>query len=137
MEERFEHGFDAGVVDELAAGGASGLHEDDEREGFGGGGLEGDLLRDGVVGEGEVVGGEGVDDFFGRGLDEGGDDYEGGSGAEGGVWILREGGCGDGEEQSGLEEDAHAVGILSGGDDLWHRRLICSTPLPPGVVLKS
>ncbi len=85
LEQRFEHGFDAGVVDELAAGGASGLHEDYEREGLGGGGLEGDLLRDGVVGEGEVVGGEGVDDFFGGGLDEGGDDYEGGGGVEGGV----------------------------------------------------
>jgi hypothetical protein len=63
-------------VDELAAGGATGLHEYDEREGLGGGGLEGDLLADGVVGEGKVIGGEGVDDFFGGGLDEGWDDYQ-------------------------------------------------------------
>ena len=43
--------------------------------------------------------------------------------------------AGDGEEQSGLEEGSHAVGILAGGDDLWQGRLIC--PIPGYLDLRS
>ena len=106
----------SGVVLELGLGCAAGLDEDYEREGLGGGGLECDLLRGAVVGEDEVVGGEGVDDIIGGGLDKGGDDDKGGGGVEGwAVRILRETRCRHGCEQGGNEQGAH-VWLDSGSD---------------------
>ena len=61
-------------------------------------------MRSAVVDEGEVVRGQGVDDVFGGGLDEGWDDDEGGGGAEG---VLRERDCCEEGEQGGLEDEAH------------------------------
>ncbi len=87
-DQSLQRGGEAFVLVELVDRRCPYLGDDDEREpvcsvvGF-----EGELLLDAVVGEGEVVGGEGVDELAGLGFDEGGDEDEGGAGGEG-VWLV-------------------------------------------------
>lgn len=87
-DDGVEDGPELLVVLEVSGAGASGFDDDGEGERTGVGvGYEGDMLRDAVVGELEVGGGEGEDDLAGLGGDQRGDFNEVGSDGESG-WCL-------------------------------------------------
>jgi hypothetical protein len=78
-----ERGSDGAEFVEFAGSGAADLDYDDECERLAAGVLfEGEFLLDSVVGQDEIVGGEGIDEIAGLVADESGRENKSGAGAE-------------------------------------------------------
>ncbi len=132
-DDGIEQGGEGGEFVELAGAGGSGFDSEDEGEGLGGGVLfgvsfKGEVLGDAVVGEEEVVGGEGEDEVAGAGADEGGDEDEvrvrGEMGRLGG--LLRGAGSGELRGRAARQDQAGGRGR---GPEI-HGRTCCNG-IPP------
>ena len=102
-DDGFYHGAEVAVGIELAGAGAAGLDGDDKCDRLGAGVFfERELLLYAVIREGEVVGGEGVDELAGVGSHEGRDEDQGRARGEGEGLLL---GAGVGVCAQRIEED--------------------------------
>ena len=89
-DQRFDRRAQIAIVVEMARARASDLHRNDQGQRLAVGILlERELLRDIVVGQQEVVGGQGVDRFPGLGPHQRRNEHQGGTGMENSAGLLR------------------------------------------------